>query len=311
MTDHSLHVVFGASGPLGRALVDRLHAEGEPVRAVHRRGDMEAPAGVDVVAGDAADPEGPAWRDAGVAYCCVGFPGYARWPELWPPVVDGLLAGAARTGARLVFADNLYAYGPVDAPMRADQPAREHGRKPALRARLARRMLDADAAGRVRVALVRGSDFYGPWVREAMLGERVFGNVLAGRPAELLFDADQPHSYAFIDDYARALVSVARDEGAFGRVWHVPHAGPLTTRGVVERVHALAGKPVRIRVVPPWMVTVLGLFVPVLREFREMRFVWDRPYVVDSSAYEARFREGPTPLDEGLTRTLAWYRDRA
>lgn len=45
---------------------------------------------------------------------------------------------------------------------------------------------------------------------------------------------------------------------------------------------------------PGWLLCVLGLFVPVLREFKEMAYQYDRDYFFDSSKFEKRF--GVTPL---------------
>ena len=39
----------------------------------------------------------------------------------------GIVAGAAASGARIVYADNLYAYGPVEGPLTEDLPSRATG----------------------------------------------------------------------------------------------------------------------------------------------------------------------------------------
>ena len=189
-------VVFGANGPVGQSLVERLCAAGRRVRAVHRSGDMAAPDGVEVVAADAAERSSAIAAAAGaeVVYACIGVD-YTQWPALWPPIVDGLLAATEAAGARLVFADNLYAHGPADGPLRetpAGTAPTTYGKKPALRARLASSMLEAHASGRCPVALVRASDFYGPHVLNAALGDRVFPAIMAGKSAQLLPGVDLP-----------------------------------------------------------------------------------------------------------------------
>jgi nucleoside-diphosphate-sugar epimerase len=308
----SLHVVFGCNGPVGTELVHRLHAAGERVRGVSRSGRATAPAGVEIVAGDASDRVAArrACQGAAIVHCCVGVD-YTRWAELWPPIIDGLLDGAASAGARLVFADNLYSYGPHDGPLTEDLPVTAYGRKPALRARMTEQLLAADRAGRVRVALVRASDFYGPRALNSMLGERVFPNALAGTPALLMGDVDQPHTYSYVPDVARALATVAAADDAFGQIWHVPSAPARTTREVVASIYRLAGREPRLRAIPFWLQRALGAFVPVVRELAEMKFIWDRPYVVDHSKFAARFWDDYTPLADGLATTLDWYRSAA
>lgn len=307
-----LHLVVGCNGPLGVEIMERVVARGERARGLCRSGRAAAPPGVEVLAVDAADRAamGRAAAGAHVIHACVGVD-YPRWRELWPPIVEGLLAAAAASGAALVFGDNLYAYGPQEVPLREDLPGTTFGVKPALRARLTERMLAAHARGEARVALVRASDFYGPRVRLSWLGERVFARLLAGRPASLVGEADQPHAFTYLPDFGTAMLAVADAPDAFGEIWHVPNAPALTLREAVTRVAALAGTAPRVQVLPWPLLRLLGLVVPVFRELAEMRFQWDRPYLVDHGKFAARFGDLATPLDEGLAATLAWYREEA
>lgn len=304
-----MHVVVGCNGPVGVTTMFALKARGLNVRGASRSGRSEAPPGVEIVRADARD-EAKMQRlcaDADVVYGTIGLP-YPEWASEWPKIIPGLLAGAK--GKRLVFADNLYAYGPQTGPLTEDLPFTELGRKPALRARLDRDMLRAHEAGACRVALVRASDFYGPRVRQSLLGEQVVAPVVKGKAAQLLPGADEPHSLTYIDDFARALVDVAlAPDDAWGRSWHVPNAPERTPRALVEKLYELSGERPNMTVMPGWMLTALGWFSPLMREIGEMRTNLERPYVVDSSAFVARFGWTATPLDEGLQKTLDWYRD--
>ena len=288
----------------------RLHERGARVRGVCRSGRAEAPAGVEVHAGDIADAGQAAElaADAEVVYCCVGVD-YSRWMEVWPPILDGLLTAAA--GKKLVFADNLYSYGPVDGTLTEDLPLTGYGVKPALRSRLTETLLGAHAEGRIQVALVRASDFYGPGVRNSMLGERVFPLALQGKAAQVIGDPDQLHSFTYAPDFSAALIEVAGADDAFGQIWHVPNDRARTPRQVIERLYELTGGKPRVQVLPGFLLRLLGLFNPILREVGEMGFLWDRPYVVDDSKYRRRFDLTPTPLDDGLAATLDWYRDQS
>ena len=217
----AMHVVVGCNGPVGVATMFELRSRGMPVRGVSRSGRSEAPPRVEIVAADARDAAAMqrVCVDAEVVYLTVGLP-YPEWTSEWPKVISGLVAGARNK--RLVFADNLYAYGPQTKPLTEDMPFTTQGQKPALRARLDLDMLRAHEAGTCRIALVRASDFYGPRVRASLLGEQVVAPVVQGKAARLLPGVDQPHALTYIDDFARALVDVALAPDAWGRSWHVP-----------------------------------------------------------------------------------------
>ena len=303
-------VVFGCSGPIGVVLMERLATAGHDVVGVCRSGESEAPAGARIEAGDVGDFDAARRLAAGaeVIYGCAGLP-YPAWMDLWPGIVEGLLTAAESSGARLVFADNLYCYGSQNRPLTEELPLTDYGRKPTLRAKMARTMLEADRVGRARVALVRASDFYGPRVTNAALGERVFPNVLAGKPVQLLGDPDLQHAFTYAPDFARALeiIGDAEDED-YGQAWHVPNAPVRTQREVITLLGELAARPAKIRSLRRRMVVLLALFSPILRELKEMMHQWELPYRVDHSKWAARFGDEHMALEEGLRATLDWYR---
>ena len=81
-------------------------------------------------------------------------------------------------------------YGPTDGkPMTEDLPLAATTVKGRTRAAMTDELLTAAADGRVRVAIGRASDFFGPGVTQgSTLGERVFGNALAARRADFIGD---------------------------------------------------------------------------------------------------------------------------
>lgn len=312
MAVESTHVVFGGTGGIGGALVAELLRRGKTVRAVSRQGD--APEGAERVAADAADAAeaAAAARGAGVVYHCVN-PGYTRWPELLPPISRSILRAAESSGAKLVFADNLYAYGPVDGPLREDLPASASGRKGRTRVEVAAEMLAAHREGRVRVTIGRASDYYGPGGVTSASGEPVFGRVLAGKRPQWTGKLDVPHTFHYLPDIARGLITLAEQPEADGEVWHLPAAEPLSAQEFFDLVFEAAGRPTpaKAQIAGPALLAVAGIFSPMLRELRETAYQFRRPFVLDSSKFEGAFgRLEPTPHREAVERTVEWFRSR-
>jgi nucleoside-diphosphate-sugar epimerase len=310
--DESLHVVFGATGAIGSAVVGELVRAGRSVRAVSRSG--RAPKGAQSEAADAADPPQAAAAAAGasVVYHCANPP-YTKWPELFPTLTRSILGAAESGGAKLVFADNLYAYGPVDGPLREDLPALAHGRKGRVRVAMAGELLGAHRDGRVRVAIGRASDYYGPHGTGSVAGETVFGRILAGKKPQWTGRLDQPHTFHFLPDIARGLLILADRREAEGQVWHLPAAGPLTAQQFFDMVAQAAGRPVPVHasVAGPALLAVAGMVSPLLREMRETVYQFRAPFVIDSSKFDAAFgRLEPTPHRDAVAQTIAWYRSR-
>ncbi|MGB2908572.1 MAG: NAD-dependent epimerase/dehydratase family protein [Candidatus Aminicenantaceae bacterium] len=309
MSERELHVIFGA-GPVGLAVMDELLARGKQVRMVTRSGRAEVPDGVEIEAGDAADLEVSerACQGAAVVYSCCSPP-YDKWPELFPPLQNGIIVGAVHAGAKLVSMENLYMYGQTRGkPVAEDLNCDALTRKGMIRARMAEELMSAHQSGRIRVVIARASDFFGPRALNAAMGDRVFYPALAGKKVQVLGNPDLLHTMTFVPDIARALVLIAEKDEALGKAWHIPSPETVTTREFIERVFADAGKKPRIQSVPRFMVKIMGAFLPVMRELNEMLYLWEEPFVVDHSKFEVAFGFKATPLDEAITQTVEWFR---
>ena len=223
------------------------------------------------------------------------------------------MTAAERNGALLVCLENLYGYGPTGGkPMTEDLPLAATTVKGRTRAAMTGELLAAAEQGRVRVAIGRASDFFGPGVTEgSTLGERVFGNALAGKRADFIGNPDLPHTYSYVPDIAAGLATLGTDARAAGQVWHLPGPATVTTRALLDLVAAEVGHPVGIRSVPKLAVRALGLVNPMLRELAEMSYEFDEPFVLDTSKYQAAFGPAGTPLAAALAATVAWYRTQA
>ena len=217
MNEGSLHGVLG-TGPLGLAVVRHLAARGDRVRAVNRAGRADLPGGVEVVGANVAEAADAkrACDGAAVVYHCANPP-YAKWADLHPPLMDAIIEGAGAAGARLVFGDNLYAYGPVDGSLTEDLPYLARGPNGRTRARIAETLMRAHETGQIQAAIGRGSDFFGPHAHLSTVGDRVFARSIAGKPAQVLGNPDVPHTVTYIDDFARALVTLGEHDEAMGR----------------------------------------------------------------------------------------------
>ena len=308
----TLHVIVG-SGPVGSATAIRLAKDGQQIRVVTRAGSGPTIEGVECIACDARDVERlvPLVRGAAALYSCAS-PAYRRWVTDWPPLAASLLSTAERTGAVLVAMSNLYGYGPVAHPMTEDDPLLPVGPKGRVRAQIWTEALAAHEAGRARVTEARASDFFGPGVRQqGHIGERSMPRLLRGSPIRVFGDPDAQHSWTYVPDIASALATLGRDERSWGRAWHVPTSPPMSQREVFAALARLAGAPTpRVRALPPWQLRAAGVVLPFARELEEVRYQFDRPFVMNSSAYQATFAVSPTPMEEALAATVAWWNEQ-
>jgi len=308
----ALHVVIG-KGPAGIATARLLEENGHRVRVISRTGGTTHGSIEHLALDVTAEPASLIEFTAGAAaiYSCASPP-YDRWVSDWPPLAAALLDAAEKNSAVLVLTNNLYAYGPTDGPMTEDLPLASQTPKGRVRAEVWQAALQRHQAGRVRVAEARAADFIGPDVTaNGHLAARVVPALLRGRPARVLGNPDAVHSWTFVPDVARALVRLGEDERAWGRAWHVPTAAPYSTRSAVAHMCRIAEvTTVPVTATPWWLLRAVGLFSPTIRELREVRYQFDLPFVVDSSAYTSTFGDEPTPAEQALASTVHWWQRR-
>jgi nucleoside-diphosphate-sugar epimerase len=170
-------------------------------------------------------------------------------------------------------------------------------------------LMEAHKSGKVRVAIGRASDFFGPRVLASAAGEQVFGRAVEGKSAQVAGDPDQPHTYTYAPDIGRGLVVLGEREEALGRAWHLPNPETLTTRRFVETIFEEVGKPARVQAAPKIVLRAMGLFNPGIRETIEMLYEFEEPFVVDDSRFEQAFGEQATLLREAIRETVRWYRE--
>lgn len=301
------HVVVG-SGAVGSAVTRMLVDRGDEVIVVTRSGsglehELVRPVAAD--AGDGSTLTGLA-EGAAALYNCAN-PQYHRWATDWPPIAAAILSAAERSGPVLATCSNLYGYGPVNGPMTEDLPLTARFVKGRVRAQMWEEALAAHDGGRVRATEVRASDYLGP-TNQGQFGDRVIPKLLAGKPATVLGDPTVPHTWTYTDDVARALVTVAADERAWGRAWHVPSHEACSATEVVERLCRFAGvDPVPVRRMPGWMLAVAKLFVPIVRELPDVMYQHTRPFVMDDSAARRTFGLAPSDWDTILAETIRPY----
>jgi nucleoside-diphosphate-sugar epimerase len=304
--DDSLHVVLGA-GQVGARVADLLLDGGARVRQVRRGAPGPARPGLEWVQGDITDPAvaAAAGRGAAVVYDCMN-PAYHQWADHLLPLGRAAVRTAASSGARLVALDCLYMYGLPAGPIAETSPLAPCSRKGALRVELGAMRMDAHARGDVQVAIGRASDFFGADLPYSLFSDRFYRRILAGKAAEVMGDPDMPHSYTYVDDIARALITLGEDERALGHVWHLPTAPAETTRALMQRMARALDVRIDVTGVPRLLVRALGLVSPFMREVAEMMYQWQAPFVIDDSRFRATFGYGATPVDDQVRRTAAW-----
>jgi nucleoside-diphosphate-sugar epimerase len=308
--ERPLHVVTGA-GPVGSTIALQLAEQGHAVRLLTRSGSGPEHPLVERRRVDVSHVDGLAesFDGASAVHHCIHGSAYSAkvWRAELPAAEQAVLAAAGRAGAVVTFPESLYSYGPVEGPMTEDLPRDATQGKLGIRAELLR----ARAASSTPTVSVAASDFYGPRVRTAHAGERLVPALLEGRRVSMVGSLDQPHSFTYVPDLARAMIRAAQTPSLWGKFLHAPTAPPPTQRELAEALAQAAGvTSPRLSVLPAWVLKLAGLVWRDARELAETSYQFTGPFVLDSSGSEALLGQSPTPLDVAAKETVDWWRAR-
>jgi nucleoside-diphosphate-sugar epimerase len=301
-----LHVIFGTGG-LGKWTARSLVEMGHQVRMVNRSGKADRlPERVELIASDATDIRRNIALTEGAAavYQCAQ-PHYYEWAEKFPPLQHAIVEAAAVNGSKLVAGDNLYMYGhPEKMPFNEDTPIQPNTKKGQVRAAMASEIIEAHEKGRVRAAIGRASDFFGPDDHD--LTSYAILPAVQGKTVNLLGRTDQPHTFTYLADFGKTLAVLGTRSEALGQIWFAPSNPPLTQAEFIKLIEAELDQPIRTIVGGPLMMRFLGLFNRTIRETVEMMFEWMHPFVIETSKVTRAFGLQPTPIKTALRETIDW-----
>ncbi len=138
--------------------------------------------------------------------------------------------------------------------------------------------------------ICRGSNNYGPYQYPEKLIPLIVLNALHGDPLPVYGDGQQVRNWIYVEDFARGIGHVLA-RGAAGEAYNVGGPDEAVNLDVVRRIIDLVGASEDL-----------------------ISYVADRPghdrrYSLASEKVRALGWEARVRFDEGLERTVAWYRD--
>lgn len=307
-----MHTILGINGTCGADLAAQLRKKKLSVRGVSRRpfpGDWEhVSADVTNLADVMRVVDG-----SEVVYLLVGLEYDIKiWRREWPAIMQNVIEACLMHKAKLVFLDNVYAYGLVNGAMTEGTPIRPVSAKGKVREQIAENLLNAFRNRGLRGCIARAADFYGPHSDKSVLNSTLFDRFAAGKSAFVMGRADKIHTYTFTNDIGPALAVLGTDPRADdGQVWHLPtSAEPWTGKDWVNAAAAEFGVKPKYQTTPTFALRLMGLGSKLFREMVEMNYQYTHDYVFSSGKFERTFGLKPTPNAEGVAKTVAYYREK-
>lgn len=297
-----MQTILGSTSPIGTELAKQLSQYTDKIRLVSRN-----PKKVNVtdflLAADLTKREDVDKAIAGseIVYLVVGFEYKLNvWKGTWPALMENVIEACKKYNSKLVFFDNVYMYDrDFLSDMTEETPVRPTSKKGEIRAQIAERLLDETRKGNLTALIARSADFLGP--NNSVLIETIYKNFKKGRKANWFADVNKVHNFTFYTDAAKGTAILGNTPSAYNQVWHLPtDKTKLTAKQWIELFARQMNVEPRYMVVPGWLVGIMGIFVPMLKELKEMMYQYDRDYFFNSSKFESTFNYKPVTPEEGV-----------
>lgn len=306
------HTILGANGTIAAQLIPVLKKHNVNIRLVSRT--PQHVEGTESVTANALNSEEilSAILGSDVVYLTIGLVYNAKiWEEQWPVIMRNVINACKATGAKLVFFDNIYMYGKVNGMITEETPYNYISKKGKVRANLAKMLLQEMASGSITATIARAADFFGPGVTEKSIASvLVFEKLKNGSTSQWLINPNVPRSLNYTPDIAEALYILATNEKAFGQVWHLPTPDPLTGKEFVKLAAKHMNGSDKISVLPKWLLKIIGLFNPFMKEAYEMNYQNEFPLHFSSAKFEKAFAFKPTSYEDAVKETAVWHLNR-
>jgi nucleoside-diphosphate-sugar epimerase len=303
-----VQTILGSGGGIGVPLARELKNYTERIRLVSRN-PVKINETDELFAADVNDLSQIDQAIAGsdVVYVTIGFEYNLKvWQKTWPSFMQEVINSCKKHNAKLVFFDNIYMYGKSSVSFMTESalidPPSEKGK---VRQKLREMIIQETEKNKLTALIARAADFYGPENKNSALTIMVADNLKKGKKAQVMGDPDRVHTYTYTPDAAKATAILGNTQDAYNQEWHVPTTKErLTTRQWIELVAKELNREPKIQVVPPFMLHMLGVFVPIMREFPEMLYQYQLDYIFDSSKFEKRFGIMATPPEAGIKKLV-------
>lgn len=241
-----------------------------------------------------------------IVYLTVGIQyKISAWQKQWPIIMKNVIDACKTHKAKLVFFDNVYAYGLVKGWMKEETVIHPSSKKGEVRAKISQMIMSEVEKGNLDAIIARAADFYGPNTPLSFVNATVFDNLRKGKKAQWFINVNKKHSLTYTPDASRATAILGNTKSAYNQVWHLPtDKNVLTGKEFIELAANEFGTGTDYIVLKKWMLKMVGLFVPVIKESIEMLYQYEQDYLFDSSKFEKTFKFTPTNYKAGIIETV-------
>ena len=300
--------ILGAGGAIGIELAKALATYTTDIRLVSRN-PKKVNLNDELFPADLNNREDvfKAVEGSEIIYVTVGFAYNIKiWQKLWPPFIKNVIDACMQHNAKMVFFDNIYAIGGDNVKhITEESPMSPCSKKGEVRAEVDKIILDAIENRKLNAIIARSPDFFSEVKAASMAMNLIYDNLIKGKKAQWLCDAKKVHNMGYTPDLAMGTAILGNTPDAYNQIWNLPtDSEKITGEGWINLFAKEMNTSNKYQVLPNWLIKVLGLFIPIMKELPEMNYQYDRDYFFDSSKFNRRFNYTPIKNADAVKKTV-------
>lgn len=313
-------IVLGATGGTGTVIVAELIKRGIDTIAFGRSlqkleklaRDLGSPINLQLKTGDIFNSEDvcKAVKGVDVIFHSASVP-YNEMVARLLPMGESVMEAANRLGIKVVAIDGIYPYGRriTEETIDEEYPKNPHTKKGKVKLKFEQMFFDSRWSQTQRM-IVRLPDYYGPSATEASYLGSTLEAIAAGKPTFFIGNMKVPREYVYLPDAAIMIVELASRDEAYGQNWNIPGQGIISGRDLVRIAQQASGKKKIVIPLDKTWLSLMGLFIPVMKEIIEMLYLTEEPLVLSGKKYQHFIGEIPaTTFERGITDTIYSMKD--
>jgi nucleoside-diphosphate-sugar epimerase len=301
------HIILGAGGAISKVLVKELLSDNQKIKLAARQ--FKVVEGFESVKADLLNfnEVNNVIEEFSTVYLTAGLKySFKVWNEQWPRIMRNVMEACGEKNSKLLFFDNVYAYGKVSGVMTEETPLNPVSKKGEVRAKMLQFLNEEIKKKNITALIARAADFYGPYTEgSSVISISVLDKLLKGKKAQWFCNAQVKHSFTYTGDCGKALYILSKNESNFNQTWHMPTAQPAKTG---EELIKIAAEKLKAKsdytLLKGWMFKLIGTFNPLIKELAEMLYQYEDDYIFDSSKFEKKFNFTPTPYEKGIEESI-------
>lgn len=300
-------LILGITGAFGKHVAQALEGKGWQIKAMVRDVTKLSTQfeNVEVVQGDASNYNDVKQVAKGVTMLVYGVnPANYDWENKALPWLDVSVRVAEEQGLTIVFPGNIYNYNPDNHSLihelSKQSPISSRGE---IRLYMEFRLQRAAENG-AKVLILRMGDFIAAKPSQSWLPR-----ILNEKKDKIRLDAPGPqhikHAWAYVPDAAGtvALLVEKIDKLPAFSVFHFKGYS-LSLQDMAYVIAEQTGKPVEVKPMTWWFLSLLRPFLTAIQGVFEMRYLWQKELLLDDSKLRRTIADVPhTEVGEALVNS--------